>query len=338
MNRIGRLHKFLSPDIASRLLAVRRSAAEAEEPLAQATATAVLPRTLHADEPAPVPGEVTVLARGRTAAAVVEELMGALAGEPFVVDCDLTGMAAEGSATGEEFAPIGHYLRHWPATTLLIRVLDPGVRSSLTAMASMTHADRMIIHTGCDDAALQAHRLLPQVQRQTLSLPPTLTAPRAARDFAADTLRGWRLPGATVAASQVLNEFVTHGVISGGTDMTVSLSRMDNRIRIATAHPANTSTAVGELSEHPLTALARQLVQAQAQNWGVIGGRLAGTTMWAVLDASPALDGDQGKATGHRAKPRHRGSAGPDALAELQVRPGGRHRRENGMPKTKAST
>jgi hypothetical protein len=337
MTTLGRLHKFLSPDGTNRLRE-RRQGDEGHETLSQANAGAVLPRTVDAGEPVPATGAITVLGRGRTAVEVVEGLMGALAGEPRVVDCDLTGMTAEGSATGDVFAPVGQYLRHWPGATLFLRVLDPVVRSSLTAMASKTCADRMIIHTGCDDAALQAHRLLPWVQRRTLSLSPTPTAPRLARDFAADTLREWRLLGLRWPASQVLSEFVTAAVISGGTEVAVSLSRMDTRVRVATALPANRPTAVNELSEHPLTALAQQLVQAQARGWGAIGGGRVGTTMWAVLDASPPLDGDQAQDTGHRARPRHRRSADPDALSELQVRPGGRHRRDSGMPKTEAST
>jgi hypothetical protein len=308
MNPLGkRLHKLVSRDAASPFLPERQPGVEAQETLARATPGATLPRTRYAGEPAPVPSEVMVLGRGRDAAAVVEELMAALADEARVVDCDLTGMTSEGSALGDVFAPIGHYLQHWPGTTLLMGVPDPAVRSRLTAM---TYADRMIIYTGCDDPTLQTHRLLPWVQRRTLSLPPTLTAPRLSRDFAADTLREWRLPGMWWPASHVLSEFVTHAVVSGSTDVAVGMSRIDTRVRISTAHQvANTSTAVSKLSEHTLTGLARQLVQVQARGWGVIGGRLVGTTMWAVLEAAPELDGDQARATGHGPQPQHRRSA-----------------------------
>jgi len=303
-----RLHKLVSRDVASPHLPERQPGVEAQETLARATPEATLPRTIYAGEPARVPSEVMVLGRGRDAAAVVEDLMAALADEPPVVDCDLTGMAAEGSALGEVFAPIGYYLQHWPGTTLLMRVPDPAVRSRLTAM---TQADRMNIHTGCDDPALRTHRLLPRVQRRTLCLPPTATAPRLSRDFAADTLREWRLSGLRWPASHVLSEFVTHVVLSGGTDVAVSLSCIDTRVRMATAHlAANMPTAVSEVSENPLTELAQQLVQAQARGWGVIGSRLVGTTMWAVLDASPELDGDQAQASGW-AQRQHRRSADP---------------------------
>jgi hypothetical protein len=309
----------------------RQQSAEVQEPLVQAGLVPTLPRALRAAGPAAVPSVVTVRGRERTAAEVVGELLGALAGEPRVVECDLTDLAEEGWATGEVFAPVGHYLRHWPGTTLLMRVPDPVVRSSLT---SLTDADRMIIDAGSEDAALRAHRLLPRVQRRALSLPSAPTAPKMARDFAARTLRHWRLPGLREPVSQVLTEFVTYAVISGGTDVVVSLSRIDTRVRIATTSPAaTTSASVSDLSELPLTGPAQRLVQALTQACGVIGGR-PGTTMWAVFDAWPGPHGDQGQHAGYeQAEPRHRGPAGPDALVDLQGRPGGRHRRDNGLPK-----
>jgi hypothetical protein len=335
MTALGRrLHRFLGVNGASQLLPAPQQS-EGQQSLAPTSLAVTLGRA-HADETSPVPNGVTVLGRGRTAAQVVQELMGALATEPRVVDCDLTGMA-EGSATGEVFAPVGHYLRHWPATTLLMRVLDPVVRSRLTSMTSKSYADRMIVHTGCDDAALQAHRLLPWVQRRTLSLPPTTTAPRMGRDFAAATLQEWRLPGLTAPASLVLNEFVTHAAISGGADMAVSLSRMDTRIRIATTiaearPPASVSNPAA------LTDLAQELVRATARGWGLIDGRPGGSTMWAVLEASPEAHGDQRQHVGHLTEPRHRATTDPDSLADLEGRQTGRHRRENRMPKAEAPT
>jgi hypothetical protein len=276
--------------------------------------------------PVAVPGLVTVLARGRSAPEVVEDLMGSLSGEPRVVECDLTGMTAEGTATGEVFAPVGHYLHHWPGTMVLMRAPDPVVRSSLT---SMTYADRMIIHTGWDNGALEAHRLLPRVHRKTLSLAPAPTAPRLAHDFAAGTLQEWA-PALMTPASQVLSEFVTHAVISSDSDVAVSLSRVDTRVRIAVTNPAaKLPVAPVDLPEHPLTGRAQQLVLALARGWGVIQGRLVGTTMWAVLDALPGLAGDDRLGTGlERAEPLHRGPADPDVLTELQGPPSGRHRRQ----------
>jgi hypothetical protein len=295
----------------------------------------VRPTETQEQKHATVHGFVTVLARGRSAAEVVEDLMGTLAGEPRVVECDLTGWTAA-TATGEVFAPVGHYLQSWPGTTVLIRAPDPVVRSSLTSMA---YAARMIIHTGWDDEALRTHRLLPTVRRRTLSLPPSPTAPSIARDFAAGTLQEWRLPALLTPASQVLGELVTHAVISADTNVAVSLSRVDTRIRIAVASPsAQMSASRIDLPAHRLTVRAQDLVQALARGWGVIRERLGCTTMWAVLDASPVLASDQGHAAGlDRAEPLHRGAADPDVLTELQGPPRGRHRRENRPAKVEPS-
>jgi len=333
---------FLRQDVASHLAATagselvgeRQQGCEVEDLLAQVSAAPSPQGSPYLAQPA-VRRVITVQARGRSAVEVVQDLMGTLAGEPLVVECDLTGMAAEGSVTGDVFAPLGHYLRHWPGTIVLICAPNPVVRSRLT---SKTCADRLIIYTGRDDDALVAHRLLPQVQRKTMTFPPGPTAPGVARDFATSTLREWRLAGMTTPVGRVLGEFVTHAVVSGDTDVVVDLSCMDTRVRIATtstaSRPATSpASSLSDLPEPPLTRRAQQLVHELARGWGIIHRPPADTTMWAVLDTSPELAGDETPDTGHdRAEARHRGRADPDVLTELQGPHDGRHRRENVLP------
>ena len=333
----------VGPDVASRNTAIavsklvgeRRQGAEVEDPLAQVRAAPNPRESQYVGQPAGVRGVITVLARGRTPAEVAEGLMGTLAGEPLVVECDLTGMTVEGSVTGEVFAPVGHYLRHWPGTIVLICAPDPVVHSRLT---SMTCTDRLIVHSGWDDDALVAHRLLPQVERTTMTLPPQPTAPGVARDFAASALREWGLAGLTTAVCQVLCELLTHAVINGDTDVVVNLSRMDTRVRIAATSTASSAaksraSSLSEVPEHALTGRPQRLVHKLARGWGIIHGPSANTTVWAVLDSAPELAGDEAQDAGHdRAEPRHRGPADPDVLTELQGPHGGRHRRENGLP------
>jgi hypothetical protein len=277
---------------------------------------------------APVRGVVTVLARGRTTTEVVDELMAELADEPRVVEVDLTEMAAEGTAMGEEFGPVGHYLQHWPGTVVLVNVPDPVVRSTL---ASADHAHRMLIRTTWDADTLEAHRLLPHLRKRRLSLPPLPTAPGMARDFVAHTTQDWRLPSLMTPASQVLSELVTHAVIDAEEDLEVSLSCVDTRIRMAvTNSTAATTTGVFDLPQYPLGGRVRQLVAALAQAWGVIPGRPAGRTVWAVLDASRVTTaGETGPARRERPDPRHRGPAEADVLIELHSGSLGRHRRDD---------
>ena len=279
-------------------------------------------------EPAPQRlGVTTVSADGRPAAEVVAKVMAELAEEPRVLECDLAGLVAEGTTIAEHLAPVGHYLRHWPGTVLLIHVPDPVLRSEL---AAADYADAVVIHADWDDAAVEDHRLLPNLQHTSMFLSPEPTAPAVARAFVAHTMQQWQLPSLTAPASQVLSELVTHAAINGDSDLEVSLSRVEARIRIAMTNPvADTPADMSNLPEYPLTGRAGQLVQALVDGWGVIPRRPTGCTVWATIDACSANAPDETTVTrpGQPAG-RHRGAAADtDALAELHHRTLGRHRR-----------
>lgn len=281
-------------------------------------------------KPAPVRGVVTILARGRTAGDVVDALMAEFVSEPRVVEVDLTGTTEEGTAVREAFAPVGHYLRQWPGTVVLVHVPDPDVRS---ALATAEYAGHLLIHTTWDSDALRAHRLLPRVQRRTLSLSPIATAPGTARDFVTRTMQDWRLPSLTTPASQVLSEFVAHAAVQSDDELGISLSRVDTRVRLALTDPTvKTSATLSDLPQYPLSGRARQLVEALANGWGIIRGRPVGTTVWAVIDALPAaLADDRRDASRARKVPRHRGRADPDVLSEMHSQRTGRHRRTDAL-------
>jgi hypothetical protein len=242
-----------------------------------------------------------------------------------VLECDLSGLVTEGMAIVEQFAPVGHYLRHWPGTVVLVHAPDSGVRSGL---ASAGYADRMVVHADWEFAGVEAHRLLPALRRTSMLLQPEPTAPAAARAFVAHTLQEWRLPSLMTSASQVLSELVTYATIGGDADLEVSLSRVDTRIRIATTSPVtDISAALSKLPEHPSTGRARQLVQEVVDGWGVIAGRPAGCTVWAVMDASRGYQPDEvAVSRREQAAGRHRGAADADVLTELHNRTLGRHR------------
>lgn len=276
-------------------------------------------------EPSPVGGVATVAGRGRPAADVADEVMAELAAEPRVLECDLSGLAAEGTATAEQFAPVGHYLQHWPGTVVLMHVPDPVLRSGL---ASTEYAGRLVINARCDADALQSHRLLPRVRRRSMSLSPAPTAAATARAFVADTMQDWQLVASMASASQVLSAFVAHAVIDADTDIDVSLSRVDSRIRIATTTArAEISTGISDVAEYPLTGRSRLVVQALVDAWGATPVRPAGRSVWAVMEAARVpssgaalADGDEPPAA------RHRGLTDPDVLVELHNRRVGRHR------------
>lgn len=273
-----------------------------------------------AGAPVPILGVVSVVAGGRAASEVAEELLAQLADEPRVVQCDLTGTTLTDVRAGEDFAPVGSYLRHWPGTVVMMHAPDPDVRVALSA-ADL--AERVLIHGTWDAAELRAHRLLPAVQRRSLTLPSRASAPSTAREFVARTLQDWRLHALMTPAGQVAGELVTDAVINVESDLVLSLSRLDNRLRVAVSGPTAEPSAA-----HVLSGCRNHLVDTVAEGWGVIPGYSKGRTVWAVLESPAALPAAGGERGHEPTGPRHRGATDADVLVELHsVRRSGKHRR-----------
>jgi hypothetical protein len=271
-------------------------------------------------EPGTATGAVTVTAQGRMPSEVVDELMDVLADGPRVVQVDLSGMTPSGSAVAEAFAPVGGYLACWPGTVVAVYVPDAAVGADLLSAA---FAHRLLIHTSWDAGASEAHRLLPRLQQCRLELSPLPTAPGTARTFVDQTMREWGLWRLTDAAAQVVSEFVTNAVVHAPAMLDLTLSRVDERVRVALReHEVSALRAdAGDLPEYPLSGRGVQLVRAFVNGWGVIPAQDGGQTVWAVLDAtgapaphevvtSGAADVAHGRAAG-----RHRRDFAPEELS-----------------------
>jgi hypothetical protein len=228
-------------------------------------------------------GVATVNGRGRAASDVVGELLEVLADEPGVVECDLTATVAEGSAVAADFAPVGDYLAHWPGSVVMVNAPDDDVRESLD---TAEFADRLLIHAGGDAGAVEAHRMLPPLRRTGMALSSVPTAPHEARTFAAHTLQDWWLPQVIDAASQVVSAFVTDAVVHAPSALDLTLSRVDQRIRIAVRDHYGAPAGPGAEGGTGLSGRDRQLVHAFADGWGVVPASTGGKTVWAVLDAA----------------------------------------------------
>ena len=253
-------------------------------------------------------GVAAVAAHGRPAEDVVNEVMAELADEPRVLECDLAGVAGSGSATAEQFAPVGRYLQHWPGTVVLLQVPDPVVRSSL---ASTGYADRLVIGPGRDGDAGADHRLMPRVQRRSMPVASEPFAPATARAFVAHTMQDWQLASSMAAASQVLSEFVARAVIDGDTDIDVCLSRVDTRIRIATrSRTTETPTSLADLAECPLTGRGRVVVQALVDAWGSMPARQSGRGVWAVMQAAQVAASSEAARSAATSRPSQSTAAG----------------------------
>jgi anti-sigma regulatory factor (Ser/Thr protein kinase) len=250
----------------------------------------------------PAVGVATVVGRGRAASAVAAELMDVLADEPRVVECDLAGLAEEGSAITDALGAVSNYLARWPGPVIMMQAPDPVLRARLALVAS---SERMIIHSSWE-AAGETHQMLPPLQRQRLQLPAQWTAARAARRFTARTLDEWLLGSAVDAASQVVDELVAHTVKHAVAAVDLMVSRVDGRVRVAVRDEGpRAPLEPDDASAFPLQGPGLQLVQAFAESWGVIPARAGGKTLWAVVDTnSPHASGS---------------SAHPEALSNHRV-------------------
>jgi anti-sigma regulatory factor (Ser/Thr protein kinase) len=255
----------------------------------------------------PAVGVATVAGRGRAASAVVAELLDVLAAEPRVVECDLAGMAEEGSTIAVAFRAVSRYLARWPGPVVMMHAPDPTVRARLRGVAS---SERMLIHASWE-AAGEKHQVLPPLQRQRLQLPAQWTAARAARRFTAKALAEWQLGSAVDAASQVVDELVSHTMKRAVAAVDLTVSRVDDRIRVAVRDEGPRGAIErGEASAFPLHGEGLQLVQAFAESWGMIPARAGGQTLWAVVEADAPADGSSthaGAGGSHRVK-RHLGA------------------------------
>jgi anti-sigma regulatory factor (Ser/Thr protein kinase) len=246
-------------------------------------------------------GVATVVGRGRAACAVAAELMDVLADEPRVVECDLAGMAEEGSAIADAFGAVSSYLARWPGPVVMMHAPDPVLRARLGLVAS---SERMIIHSSWE-AAGESHQMLPPLQRQRLQLPAQWAAPRAARRFTARTLYEWHLGSAVDAAGQVVDELAAYTVKHAVAAVDLMVSRVDGRVRVAVRDEGpRAMMEPGDTSAFPLQGPGLQLVQAFAESWGVIPARAGGKTLWAVVDTnSPHATGGS---THSEARSNHR--------------------------------
>jgi hypothetical protein len=230
----------------------------------------------------PAPGVVSVVGRGRSAAEVAVELMDVLADEPRVVECDLAGVAADGPDIAGAFQPVDRYLARWPGPVVMVHAPQRSLHAGLQASAS---TDRLLIHGSWEVAG--EHHVLPMFQRHRLGLRPGSAAPRIARSFVTSRLLDWQMSHLVGSAGQVVSELVNAAITEPGARVELSVSRVDERVRIAVRddgpcpNPRHDRPPASGLSD-----TGRHLVMAFADSWDVIPAPSGGKTVWTVLDGS----------------------------------------------------
>jgi hypothetical protein len=233
----------------------------------------------------PGAGVVSVSGRHRLPSDLLSELMDVLADEPRVVVCDLSGIAASLQTVTDVFAPLAPYLSNWPGT-VVVACVPPPMTPDRTPPSTL--AGRLLVREHCQDGLDEAYRLLHPLQRCMTYLPPVPTAAGEARAFTAAALRDWRLPQMAGSASLVVSELVTDSLLKAKTVVGLSLSRCEDRLRIAVHdhRGAPPSPPAEEVSEATVEESGMLLVQALTRDWGVFPARTWGKTVWAVMDAA----------------------------------------------------
>jgi signal transduction histidine kinase len=124
----------------------------------------------------------------------------------------------------------------------------------------------------------------------TLTLPPAGNSPSRARTFVGAQLRDWDLLGCEDALLLLVSELVTNALLHARTEMVVSLSRAEGRVRLEVQDGSVQAPTTRRFSINAGTGRGLHLVASLAQDWGV---RLenGGKSVWVeVADVAASAD------------------------------------------------
>ena len=120
----------------------------------------------------------------------------------------------------------------------------------------------------------------------TTYLAPVPVSAAEGRGFAARTLRAWGLQRLAGPVSVVVSELVTDSLLHACTVQALSLSRCEDRVRIAVRdHSPGPPFALAGRSADGGEARAPGLVRNLSLRWGYFPAASSGKTVWAVLAA-----------------------------------------------------
>jgi hypothetical protein len=238
----------------------------------------------------PGSGIVRITGRYRLPSDLVNQLKHALAENPQVVILDLNEAAGTSRQLAEVLDPVADYLASWPGTVMVACVPDPG---KTAPFLPPTIIDRVVLDRSLEAGLERARSVIPHQHRSTTFLTPEPQASDVARAFTRRTLRDWRMEDLIWPASIVVSELVTHSILQTRTVLDLTLSRVDQRIRIAVHDHGSDSLRVSQLDdeladplEDPLRHRGLLVVRALTCCWGVLPSRGHGKTVWAVMEAA----------------------------------------------------
>ena len=168
---------------------------------------------------------------------------------------------------------------HWPATPVVL-VCNDEVR---TAVQRVPWGEHLVVTTSVLEAlAILTRR--PHQDTVELRLAPHPTSPRAARDFVSRTLLDWRLARSIPGACLVASELATNAMVHAQTNLAVSLTDADGRLRIAVRDGSSDQPRPHGADPDRTEGRGLQIVGSLTRAWGVLATRDGGKVVWAVTD------------------------------------------------------
>jgi hypothetical protein len=217
---------------------------------------------------------------------VIEELdraiQVALAQGPRGVVCDLSAVIEDAEPGAlEMLATAGRHVRDWPGIPVAVACPNPKVRQALSVHPLGSH----LFVTESMFTAVSMVLATPTLVVEQLRLSAHPTAPRAAREFVARTLREWQLERISPFASLVASELVASSSFGAGTDIDLTLTWNLGALRLTVgdhgpALPDQRSSSL-DLHGRGLTAV----VAGRSRTFGVLPAADGGKVIWAVLEA-----------------------------------------------------
>ena len=230
------------------------------------------------------PGYLVVRPEGhlgvRTAPALRDALLKALAEEPGGVVCDLREVTTESSGLTVLLVVAGE-IDPWPACPLLLLTEDLSLRDRLHQLG-LTRSMRLVASL---EAVPEELGRRPQHLHAVLRLPPTLDAPAAVRTFVGRSLGRWGVQSRIEAASLVVDELVTNAVVHADTEVRVRVALADGRLRVSVGDRSD--RVVGIVAAQPRSLAdghgrGLALVEAFTDAWGVLPRSGGGKVVWAL--------------------------------------------------------
>lgn len=105
-------------------------------------------------------------------------------------------------------------------------------------------------------------------RRATVTLPATVSSPRLARRFVADTLRTWTVDGLVERAELVVSELVTNAIRHASGESRIVVSDEGLSVRIVVADVGDGGVVVRQPQLEDVGGRGLVLVEAIADRWG----------------------------------------------------------------------